>query len=79
MTVTAFVRQLDALLEENERLRKRVEELESRGYDNLPKLSKRDVKDIREAYRGGMAQIDLANNYGVNPSTISRIVRGIYH
>ncbi|BBC43606.1 helix-turn-helix DNA-binding domain protein [Mycobacterium phage AN9] len=46
---------------------------------NRKKLTEREVRDIREAYRGGMKQKDLADNYGVNPATISRTVRGIYH
>lgn len=46
---------------------------------NRKKLTKQEVKDIRKAFRGGMKQKDLADNYGVNPATISRIVRGIYH
>nr|QFG08812.1 helix-turn-helix DNA binding domain protein [Mycobacterium phage Naji] len=46
---------------------------------NRQKLTEREVRDIREAYRGGMKQKDLADNYGVNPATISRTVRGIYH
>lgn len=46
---------------------------------NRKKLSQREVRDIRAAHRGGMAQSDLARSYGVNPATISRLVRGIYH
>ncbi|AFI24955.1 putative DNA binding protein [Mycobacterium phage SWU1] len=46
---------------------------------NRKKLTEREVKDIRQAYLGGMKQKDLAENYGVNPATISRTVRGIYH
>ena len=46
---------------------------------NRKKLTKQEVKDIRAAYKGGVKQRDLAENYGVNSSTISRIVRGIYH
>ncbi|ASZ75212.1 helix-turn-helix DNA-binding protein [Mycobacterium phage MissWhite] len=46
---------------------------------NRKKLSEREVKDIRQAYQGGMTQKALAVNYGVNPATISRLVRGIYH
>ncbi|AGR46461.1 HTH domain protein [Mycobacterium phage Odin] len=46
---------------------------------NRKKLTEREVQDIREAYRGGMKQKDLASNYDVNPATISRTVRGIYH
>ena len=78
-TVTSFVAQINALLEENKRLKARVEELESKPLDNRRKLSELEVRDIRAAYRGGMSQVDLANSYGVNPATISRTVRGIYH
>ena len=46
---------------------------------NRKKLSAQDVKDIRQAFQGGMSQSDLAKNYGVNPATISRTVRRIYH
>ncbi|QBP31065.1 helix-turn-helix DNA-binding domain protein [Mycobacterium phage Refuge] len=46
---------------------------------NRKKLTAQEVKDIRQAFRGGMKQRDLARNYGVNPATISRTVRGIYH
>ncbi|AXH46787.1 helix-turn-helix DNA-binding domain protein [Mycobacterium phage Acolyte] len=46
---------------------------------NRHKLTRRDVKDIRDAYYGGAKQKDLARNYGVNPATISRLVRGVYH
>lgn len=46
---------------------------------NRKKLTRREVMDIRAAHRGGMSQRDLARNYGVNPATISRLVRGIYH
>jgi DNA-binding transcriptional regulator YiaG len=46
---------------------------------NRRKLSLQEVKDIRQAFQGGMKQVDLADNYGVNPATISRIVRGIYY
>jgi len=79
VTLTLFAQQLNAVLDENKRLRQRVEELESRPLNNRRKLSPQEVKDIREAYRMGMLQSDLADNYGVNPATISRTVRGIYH
>lgn len=46
---------------------------------NRKKLSEQEAKDIRDAYYGGAKQKDLARNYGVNPATISRLVRGIYH
>lgn len=46
---------------------------------NRPKLTEREVKDIRAAHQGGMKQKDLADNYGVNRSTIYRIVKGVYY
>jgi DNA-binding transcriptional regulator YiaG len=69
---------MDGLLEENRALRQRIAELES-STNNRPKLSEQDVKDIRAAYRNGMSQSELADSYGVNPATVSRTVRGLYH
>lgn len=79
-TIVKVVNEFDALIAENRFLKSELERLEYKAtHDNRPKLTDREVKDIRDAYRGGMSQIDLANNYGVNPSTISRTVRGFYH
>jgi len=75
----SFIRELDWILAENQALKARVSELEAKPNDNRPKLSDREVRDIRAAHRGGMRQKDLAENYGLNPGTVSRIVRGIYH
>lgn len=77
--LSQIFQELDEILEERARLRKRVAELESKPLDNRRKLTEREVRDIRDAYRGGMRQKDLAENYGVNPATISRTVRGLYH
>lgn len=74
-----LLNEIDEILAERSALRERVKELEAQPFNNRPKLSQQEVKDIRAAHRGGMTQIDLANSYGVNPSTISRIVRGFYH
>lgn len=79
MTIAKFVEELNALMAENTALKARVVELEARPANNRPKLSEYEVKDIRAAYRGGMLQSDLADAYGVNPATISRTVRGLYH
>ncbi|AMS01037.1 hypothetical protein SEA_ARCHERNM_43 [Mycobacterium phage ArcherNM] len=46
---------------------------------NRKKLTDREVRDIRDAYYGGARQKELAEKYGVNPATISRTVRGVYH
>lgn len=78
-TIVNVVNEFDELLQELNYLRKRVDELENLPRNNRPKLTEQEVRDIRSAYRGGMSQVDLANNYGVNPATISRTVRGLYH
>lgn len=65
----AHIEKLEA---ENARLRK--------ANDNRKVLSKSDAKRIRAWYRKGVfTQAELAEKFEVNPSTISRIVRGIYH
>lgn len=71
--------ELASIVDENFRLKERVAELEAKPLDNRHKLTRHEVQDIRAAHRGGMKQKDLAINYGVNPATISRIVRGVYH
>lgn len=77
--LASLIRELDWILAERDELKARVAELESKPNDNRPKLTDREVRDIRDAHRGGMRQKDLADNYGLNPATVSRIVRGIYH
>jgi hypothetical protein len=78
-TITKLISEIDALIIENKRLLEENKRLKERSFNNRPKLTEREVRDIRDAYRGGMSQTDLANNYGVNPSTVSRTVRGFYH
>lgn len=78
-SLLAALRELDEIIAERDQLRARVAELEAKPLDNRRKLTDREVLDIRAAYRAGMRQKDLADNYGVNPATVSRIVRGFYH
>lgn len=78
-TVVALLEEIDALVKERDELRKQVELLKARPADNRKKLSESEVQDIRAAYRGGMSQRALAQAYDVNPTTINRTVRGIYH
>lgn len=70
---------LNEIIAENKALKARILQLEAKPMDNRRKLSQQEVKDIRAAYRGGMMQSALADAYGVNPATISRTVRGLYH
>lgn len=57
--------------------------LEDNGYvvvkSNTKKLLPADVRQIRAMHRRGASQADIAHAYRVNPATVSRIVRGIYH
>lgn len=46
---------------------------------NEKKLVPAQVRAIRAKYKLGDTQAELADFYGVNPATVSRIVRGIYH
>ena len=79
-TIVKIVNEFDELITENRALKDEVERLQLKlETGNRPKLTEFEVKDIRAAYKGGMSQIDLANAYGVNPATISRTVRGLYH
>lgn len=77
--IANLVQEFEFLMKELDYYKAKVAELEAKPLDNRQKLSEREVKDIRAAHRGGMIQRDLADAYGVNPATISRIVRGIYH
>ena len=70
---------IEDLQKENRYLKAVIKKLESKAADNRRKLTDREVKDIRQAHSKGMKQKDLADNYGVNPATISRLVRGVYH
>lgn len=68
---------LIALLEENDRL---IKELgQTKAVDNRPKLTEIDVKYIRQLRRDGLKIREIADIYDVNKSTISRILRGVYH
>ena len=46
---------------------------------NEKKLGSWEVRQIRAEHKRGESQVDIAGTYGVNPATVSRIVRGLYH
>ncbi|AEJ92388.1 HTH DNA binding protein [Mycobacterium phage DroogsArmy] len=46
---------------------------------NRKKLSQKDAEHIRELKRAGYTQADIAAVYDVHPSTIGRIVAGVYY
>ncbi|AGM61568.1 helix-turn-helix DNA binding domain protein [Mycobacterium phage Kalnoky] len=47
--------------------------------DNRKKLSPGEVNTMRLMKRAGFTQAEIAESFDVNPATVSRIVRGIYH
>ncbi|RYH53153.1 MAG: helix-turn-helix domain-containing protein [Alcaligenaceae bacterium] len=74
------------LLDVNEHLTKTVRDLTAQiryaqaKADNRKKLTAVEVAEIRRMYRNtGFSQREIADIYDVNPATISRTVRGIYH
>lgn len=48
-------------------------------HNNQKKLSASDAQAIRAMYWSGQTQRSIARHYGVNPATVSRIIRGVYH
>lgn len=63
---------IEKLEVENQQLRKAI--------NNKKVLSESDVNRIRSWYSKGLfTQAELAEKFEVNPATISRTVRGIYH
>lgn len=59
-----------------------MDALDDNGYvivkANTKKLVPAQVRAIRSKHKLGDTQAELADYYGVNPATVSRIVRGEY-
>lgn len=71
---------INTLLIQNLELKLEVERLTFEKQGNRPKLSDSEVKRIRYMKReGAFSNVQLADMFDVNPGTISRIVRNIYH
>jgi len=71
---------LEDLAEENQKLKAENRELRQKLGQNRKRLTPREVADLRRLYRTtGMNQTELAAVFDINPATVSRIVRGIYH
>lgn len=76
---------IDQLLDENESLKRQLAAAKITGkidvpgfQQNRPKLNKREVTAIRALSRNGETNREIADIYQINPSTVSRIVRGVY-
>jgi DNA-binding MarR family transcriptional regulator len=73
------MRELDGIIKERDELRKQLEAYKDER-NNRKKLSVREVKEIRNLSRASdMTQSEIADVFAVNPATVSRILRGIYH
>jgi DNA-binding NarL/FixJ family response regulator len=46
---------------------------------NRKKLGKQEVKSIRDLKRIGCSNKEIADVFDVHPSTVGRIVKGVYH
>lgn len=73
------LQELDALVKQRDELLEYIEWLQDAEPSNRKRLSNKDVKEIRELHRKGIKQSEIASFYDVNPATVSRIIRHIYH
>jgi DNA-binding NarL/FixJ family response regulator len=46
---------------------------------NRKKLGKQEVKSIRDLKRIGCSNKEIADVFDIHPSTVGRIVKGVYH
>ena len=88
MTTTDPVKRLQAKIAELHELAEELTGLKAHSVDsarvgdsrpNRPKLTDREVADIRTIKRSGLSNQAIADIYDVNKSTISRILKGVYH
>ena len=81
------LRLIEEVIEDNLRLKDEIKALKAEiasyppyaKQDNRPKLTKAEVENIRALSRSGYSRRKIAAIYDVNPTTVSRIVRGQYH
>jgi hypothetical protein len=92
-TIVDLCKGVEVLLEENERFRLMIEELnqeiedlyelvkyyETKPLDNKRKLTAGDVIGIHQLKKLDVPIAEIAKIYGVNKSTISRTLKGIYN
>lgn len=85
-TIVDLCKAVEILLEENASLRAEADDLialveyyQNKPQDNKPKLSAGDVVGIHNLRRLEVPISEIAKIYGVNKSTISRTLKGIYN
>jgi DNA-directed RNA polymerase specialized sigma subunit len=75
----ALIAEINALVSERNELQMRLDDIEQAEDSNKKKLSDREVKEIRNLNKAShLTQREIADIYDINPSTVSRIVRGMY-
>ncbi|BBY34927.1 helix-turn-helix domain-containing protein [Mycolicibacter minnesotensis] len=84
VTPQEFANAIAKLMGEWSRYGQRLEEQQGANIDescrwNRKKLRPNDVRAIRDMKLSGESNRNIADLFGVNPATVSRIVRGIYH
>lgn len=63
-----------------EELHEALRAIEREPRSNAKKLTADEVAGIRRLHqRSALSQREIAEAFDVNPATVSRIVRGIYH
>lgn len=67
------------LVRENAELKEQLGPGSVLAHSNQKKLGPEEVQGIRTLNRLGWTNKSIAETYDVNPATVSRIVRGIYH
>lgn len=78
-TIVKFIQEVDALIKKNDALEFRIKELEAKAADNRKKLTANDAETIRGLSRGGMKLKEIADIFDVKPTTVYRIICGVYH
>ena len=67
------------LKRENDELKEQLGPGSVLAHSNRKKLGPEEVQGIRTLKRLGWTNKSIAETYDVNPATVSRIIRGIYH
>jgi DNA-binding MarR family transcriptional regulator len=76
-TLHTFLKEIEDLIRERDELRQRLDTMQR---ENRRKLTAREVKEIRNLARAStLTQKEIADCYDVNPATVSRILKGVYH
>ena len=67
-----------ALIKENQELKEKIKELESRALINPRKVTDEQVKKIKELRASGLSYRAIVKETGLSTCTIQRALKGIY-